>query len=115
MIQKQITIKLFFNRTDGMFYIQIGEDSIFKIRDTIAARIREKEQLEIRHVLSIKDMQLISLEDETEQSFRQRLIDVMPPMQEIGEALGLKMGESIYDKILPAIIEMKNKLLKYEK
>lgn len=113
--QKQVTVKLFYNRGDGIFYIQIGDDSLFRIRDTIAARIMEKERIEIRHAEDIKSIQLASQNDETEVSFRQKVFDVMPPMQEIGAALGLKMGESIHDKILPAIIEMKNKINKYEK
>lgn len=57
--QKHTLIKLFYNRSDGLFYIQIGEDSLFRIRDTIASRIMEKEQIEIRHVADIKEMQSI--------------------------------------------------------
>ena len=37
----------------------------------------------------------------------QMLIDVFPPMQEIGNELGLLVGESIHDKIIPGILKLK--------
>lgn len=36
-------------------------------------------------------------------SWKRQAIAVMPPIQEIGKAIGVKLGESIHDKILPAI------------
>lgn len=36
-------------------------------------------------------------------------IEVMPDMQAIGKALGLRIGESIHDKILPGIEKLKQK------
>lgn len=55
--------------------------------------------------------------DEKDKAFAQRLeqerdalarwkaeaLSVMPPLQEIGAALGLTLGDSIHDKILPGI------------
>ena len=35
--------------------------------------------------------------------WKQESIEVMPPIQEIGKAIGVKLGESIHDKILPYI------------
>ena len=35
--------------------------------------------------------------------WKEAAISVMPPMQEIGKALGLTLGQSIHDKILPGI------------
>lgn len=45
------------------------------------------------------------LQDELEElrQWKRQAIEVMPPYQEIGKLIGVKLGESIHDKILPAI------------
>jgi len=63
MTHKQVTIKLFFNTSNMSFYVQIGEN-LFMVKDKIATAIQDKEKLEIRHVADIKEMQMVSLEDE---------------------------------------------------
>ena len=63
LTHKKVTIKLFFNLSDRSFYVQLG-DTLFRIRDTIASAIQERENLEIRHVADTKQMQMLSLEDE---------------------------------------------------
>jgi len=62
-ISKEITIKLFFNKSDMSFYIQLN-DMLFRVRDNIVAAIQNKEKLEIRHASSLKEIQQISSEDE---------------------------------------------------
>jgi hypothetical protein len=42
--------------------------------------------------------------------WKKSAIAVMPPIQEIGRELDLKLGESIHDKILPGIQELKRQL-----
>jgi len=59
--EKMVVIKLFYNQSDKSFYVQIGTEMLFIVRDKIAARIQEKEGIEIRHVQSVKDMQTIDL------------------------------------------------------
>lgn len=61
-LSKQVTVRLFFNLLNRSFYVQVG-DSIFIVRDKIVAAIQEKEDLEIRHVADIKEMQQISLKN----------------------------------------------------
>lgn len=43
-------------------------------------------------------------------SWQREMLAVTPPMQEIGHALGLGLGESIHDKILPGIVALKAEL-----
>lgn len=40
-------------------------------------------------------------------SWKRQAIKVMPPLQEIGEVLGIPLGQSIHDKILPAVKTLK--------
>lgn len=56
--EKHILVRLFFNRSDSAHYIQIGEDSLFKIPKMVAARVQEKEGLQIVHALDLKDIQV---------------------------------------------------------
>lgn len=63
MVTKKVVIKLFYDKSDSMFYVQIG-DTIFRVNDKIATRIQEKENIDIRHGLDIKHIQQISREDE---------------------------------------------------
>ena len=58
MTQKQVTIRLFYSVPETMFYIQIGDHSLYKIPAKIAARISEKEEIEIVHADGVKDMQI---------------------------------------------------------
>lgn len=60
--QKQITIKLFFNLSNRTFYVQLGE-TLYPVRDTVVTAIQDREGLEIRHAVDIKDMQEMSLRD----------------------------------------------------
>ena len=56
--EKQVAIRLFYNVPETMFYIQIGEHSLYKIPAKIAARVSEKENLEIVHCDGVRDMQI---------------------------------------------------------
>ncbi len=56
--KKQLEVRLFFNRSNRSFYVMLG-DSFFMVRDTIVAAIQEKEEIEVVHVESIKEMQII--------------------------------------------------------
>lgn len=47
--------------------------------------------------------------------WKKSAIKVMPPIQEIGKTIGVKLGESIHDKILPAIQELQSSVDKYRK
>lgn len=58
MIQeKQIIIRLFFNRSNMAFYVLLGE-TLFMIKDVVAQKIMNKEQLEIVHCNDIKEIQI---------------------------------------------------------
>ena len=65
MIQKQVTIKLFFNLSNNTFYVQLGEN-LFMIKDKVAGAIVDKEGLEVRHGRDILDIQTMSNEDKNE-------------------------------------------------
>lgn len=39
--------------------------------------------------------------------WKRQALSVYPPMQEIGKELGLTLGDTIHDKILPGIITLK--------
>lgn len=54
--EKQLTVKLWFNQSNSMFYVQINE-MLFIVRDTIVTAIQEKEQIEIMHAKDIRDIQ----------------------------------------------------------
>lgn len=47
--------------------------------------------------------------------WKRQAIEVMPPLQEIGKATGVKLGESIHDKILPYIEKQHVKLEEKDK
>lgn len=63
MSQKQVTIKLFYNISNRTFYVQLGE-TFYPVKDKVITAIQEREGLDIRHAADIKDMQIISLEDD---------------------------------------------------
>lgn len=63
LTQKQVTLKLYFNRSNNSFYVQLN-DMLFMVRDSIVASIQEKEDVEIRHATDLKDIQLISADDD---------------------------------------------------
>lgn len=46
--------------------------------------------------------------------WKESAISVSPPLQEIGKALGLRLGTSIHDKILPGIIAANEKIAHLE-
>lgn len=56
-----------------------------------------------------KDKELAELK-----AWKESAMSVMPPMQEIGKALGVRLGESIHDKILPGIERLKGYMNAYE-
>ncbi len=47
--------------------------------------------------------------------WKESMISVMPPIQEIGKAINVKPGESIHDKILPFIDELKKDKERWQK
>lgn len=59
---KAVVIRLFFNRSNSGFYVQIGEELLFRVTDMIATRIQEKEQISILHVQGVSEMKIISNE-----------------------------------------------------
>lgn len=86
---------------------------------------RQKEEYAIeRHACNLAGIdatrlkeQLATVTDEVErlQYWKESAISVTPPMQEIGEALGVRLGESIHDKILPRIQALRTGLAAVEK
>jgi len=62
-VSKQVTLKLFFNRSNMAFYVQLN-DMLFMVRDSIVASIQEKENLEIRHVADVKQIQQLNSDDD---------------------------------------------------
>lgn len=44
------------------------------------------------------------------EAWKESMLNVMPPMQEIGNELGVLLGDSIHDKILPGIQALKAQL-----
>lgn len=60
--KKQVTIRLFFNRSNGTFYILL-EDTLIPIRDKLVTAIQERQQLNIVHVADVKEMQTICLQN----------------------------------------------------
>jgi hypothetical protein len=59
-----------------------------------------------------KDETIESLRKENEElkAWKESMLSVMPPIQEIGKAIGVKLGDSIHDKILPYISELQKKV-----
>lgn len=62
MTEKQVTVKLFFNRSNSYYYVQIGW-KLYKVSNKIAASIQEETELEVRQVDDEKSMQILSLSD----------------------------------------------------
>tara|TARA_R110000868_G_scaffold194416_4_gene439842 strand:- start:4 stop:189 length:186 start_codon:yes stop_codon:yes gene_type:complete len=56
LLSKQVTLKLFFNRSNMSFYIQLN-DMLFIVKDKVVAAIQDKEDIDIIHVADIKEMQ----------------------------------------------------------
>jgi hypothetical protein len=46
--------------------------------------------------------------------WKKSAIEVMPDMQAIGKELGLTVGQSVHDKILPGILKLKQELSWYK-
>jgi hypothetical protein len=78
--------------TDGLeFKVQLG---MMPPYDTVPAEFarrleRERDQLKI---------------------WKEGAISVMPPIQEIGEEIGVVFGQTIHDKILPELIRRREEL-----
>lgn len=62
MVSKQVEIRLYFNRSNSRFYVQIGEHLIFKVNDMVVTRLAEKENLDITHGADIKEIQKLANE-----------------------------------------------------
>lgn len=62
-VTKWVQIKLFYNLSNHTHYVQIGEN-LFIVKTTVALALQDKEGLEIRHGKELKDIQIMSLEDE---------------------------------------------------
>lgn len=62
-LKKFVLLKLFFNVSNMTYYVQIGEN-LYPVKTPVAIRIQEKEGLDIRRVKDIKDMQIVSSEDQ---------------------------------------------------
>lgn len=55
-LSKKVEIRLFFNKLEQVFYVRIG-DCLFKVKDTIATALQEKENLMIVHADNVKHIQ----------------------------------------------------------
>lgn len=62
MVSKQVEIRLYFNRSNNAFYLQIGEHLIFVVPDKVVTRLSEKENLDITHGTDIKEIQKLANE-----------------------------------------------------
>lgn len=54
-----------------------------------------------------RQIEALSAEVAGLRAWKESAIAVMPPMQEIGKALDLNLGESIHDKILPGLLALR--------
>ena len=54
--EKQVTLKLWFNVSNKMFYVQVN-DMLFMVKDKTVTAIQEREQIEIVHARDVKDIQ----------------------------------------------------------
>lgn len=54
---KLVVIKLFYNKANHSFYVQIGTEMLFIVKEMVATRIQNKEGIEITHVDDIKQIQ----------------------------------------------------------
>lgn len=59
---KKVDIKLFYNRANHSYYVQIG-DTLFMVKQEIAHKLSVKESIDIRAAEDTKEMQTISNED----------------------------------------------------
>lgn len=57
--EKQLTCKLFFNRANMSFYVQLN-DMLFIVKDKVVAAIQEQEKIEIVQAADLKEIQLMS-------------------------------------------------------
>jgi hypothetical protein len=61
-VSKQVLLRLFFNKIDNTFYVQLGTEMFFRVTDKVATAIQQKEKIEIVHAEDIRDMQIKSNE-----------------------------------------------------
>ncbi len=61
-VQVNAVVKIFYNRQDRSFYVQI-EGKLFRVSDKVATAIQEEINVDIRHGNGVKDIQLISQND----------------------------------------------------
>lgn len=57
VFEKQMVVKLFLNIATNTFYIQLGEEMLFKINDKVCTAIQLKEKIEIVHVRNLAQIQ----------------------------------------------------------
>jgi len=55
---KILIVKLFYNTADHTYYVQLGENMLFRVTQKVALSIQEKEDIDIRSVEGLKAMQL---------------------------------------------------------
>jgi hypothetical protein len=95
-----------------MDYIPYGEEWIKEMnklpKDAIL-RMFSKMGIEKNQELKQVQSSLKEKEKECEElkAWKESMLNVMPPIQEIGQVINVKLGESIHDKILPFIEELK--------
>jgi len=86
---------------NGAFYQALSE--LMDIGRTFGGNKEEVKRLQA-NVDSLKQMFEVSQkENEQLREWKRQMLLVMPPMQEIANAIGLIAGETIHDKILPGI------------
>lgn len=79
-------------------------EALKNIRNVVQRNLRDEMD---NHQKIAEECERLEKEIAELKEWKQSAISVMPPIQEIGKALGIKLGESIYDKILPGIERLK--------
>lgn len=59
---RNLPVKLFYNREQKTYYVQIG-NSLIRVRGSVTLAVGEREKLLVRHEDSIKEIQVTSLND----------------------------------------------------
>ncbi len=105
-------------------YVRCG-DAYKRVSDAHNAAVTAHEQAWVRALQKIgkayaQDVLVLQLELAAErekvrdlEAWKKSALSVSPPLQEIGRELGLTIGESVHDKILPAIKLLKSQQREY--
>lgn len=59
LVSKTLDVRLFFNRSNNSHYVKVGEHVLVMINAMVAAKIAEKEGLQIIHGEDIKHIQIM--------------------------------------------------------